>query len=124
MFKNYGASLPQYMTRLNVTLVNKTGVLNTITRRIADFDANIADFRPTCRDEDFCNLTLDIEVRDVEHVNHLLAALRGISVVSSVNRVIAEKSVYALRKRMADVDDTLIDIRPNLKKKQKAKGRK
>lgn len=89
-FKASGEDLPQFMSRLNFTLVNKTGVLNTVTRTIADFDANIANLRLTRRDEDFCNLTLDIEVRDVDHVNHLLAALRGISVVSSVKRVIAE----------------------------------
>ena len=55
-------------------------------KTIADFDANIANLALTQRDQDFCDLTLDIEVRDVQHAEQLVKALQGSSVVSAASR--------------------------------------
>ncbi len=75
-------------SRLEVTTVNHTGSLSTITQTIADFDANISNLALKQRNDDFCDLLIDIEVRDRDHATQLVNALRGSSVVSTVNRVI------------------------------------
>jgi guanosine-3',5'-bis(diphosphate) 3'-pyrophosphohydrolase len=77
-----------FNTRLQLTAVNRTGALSVITQTIADFEANILNLAITQRNQDFCDLKLDIEVRDVDHVSQLIAALQGSSVVSLINRVI------------------------------------
>ena len=73
-------------SRLNLTVVNRTGSLSIVAQTIADFNANISNLALTQRDQDFCDLTLDIEVRDVQHVEQLVNALKGSSVVSAATR--------------------------------------
>jgi (p)ppGpp synthase/HD superfamily hydrolase len=38
--------------------------------------------------DDFCELTVDVEVRDVDHMEQMMDAIRGSRVVSEANRVI------------------------------------
>ncbi|MAI69277.1 MAG: bifunctional (p)ppGpp synthetase/guanosine-3',5'-bis(diphosphate) 3'-pyrophosphohydrolase [Rhodobiaceae bacterium] len=75
-----------FKSRLNLTVVNQTGSLSVVAQTIADFDANISNLALTQRDQDFCDLTLDIEVRDVQHAEQLANALKGSSVVSAAAR--------------------------------------
>ena len=79
-----------FASRLQLTTVNRTGSLSTITQTIADFDANITNLKLTQANDDFCDLTVDVEVRDLEHMQQLVAAIRGSRVVSKANRVIFE----------------------------------
>ena len=60
--------------------------MSIVAQTLADFDANISNLALTQRDQDFCDLTLDIEVRDVQHVEQLVDALKGSSVVSAASR--------------------------------------
>lgn len=80
-----------FASRLQLTTVNRTGSLSTITQTIADFDANITNLRLTQNNDDFCDLTVDVEVRDREHMKQLVAAIRGSRVVSKANRIIYEE---------------------------------
>lgn len=77
-------------SRLELTAVNRTGTLGVIAQTIADFEANISNLTVTQRDEDFCDLKVDVEVRDIKHVELLMAALRANRVVSVVKRIICE----------------------------------
>ncbi len=79
-------------TRLNLTVVNRTGSLSVVAQTIADFDANISNLALTQRDQDFCDLRLDIEVRDVQHVEQLVNALKGSSVVSAASRQLTDEA--------------------------------
>ena len=71
-----------------MTAVNRTGSLSIITQTIADFDANITNLSFIQDSDDFCDLTVDVEVRDVEHMDQMIDAIRGSRVVSEANRVI------------------------------------
>ncbi len=77
-----------FASRLQLTAVNRTGSLSIITQTIADFDANITNLNLTQRNNDFCDLLIDVEVRDVAHMENMIAAMRGSRVVSEANRVI------------------------------------
>ena len=77
-----------FASRIDMTAVNRTGSLSIITQTIADFDANITNLSLIQLNDDFCELTVDVEVRDVEHMEQLVAAIRGSRIISDANRVI------------------------------------
>ena len=81
-----------FASSVRMTAVNRTGALGDITQTIADFDANITNLSMIMLNEDFYDLTIDVEVRDVEHMTQLVGALRGSSVISKANRVIFAES--------------------------------
>ena len=78
-----------YDTRLSLTVANKIGALAIISRTIGEFGANISNLSMNQRDEDFCLLEMDLEVRDLNHVKEIISALRGSRLVNRVKRVIA-----------------------------------
>ena len=77
-----------FASRVHLTAVNRTGSLSVITQTIADFDANITNLSMIHLNEDFCDLTVDVEVRDKEHMEQLVSALQGSRVISKAKRVI------------------------------------
>lgn len=77
-----------YASRVDLTAVNRTGSLSVITQTITDFDANITNLSMIHLNEDFCDLTVDVEVRDKEHMEQLVSALQGSRVISKAKRVI------------------------------------
>ncbi len=78
-----------YDTRLSLTVANKIGALAIIARTIGEFGANISNLSMHQRDEDFCLLEIDLEVRDLNHVKEIISALRGSRLVNRVKRVVA-----------------------------------
>lgn len=78
-----------YDTRLTLTVANKIGALAIISRTIGEFGANISNLSMNQRDEDFCFLEMDLEVRDLNHVKEIISALRGSRLVNRVKRVVA-----------------------------------
>ena len=62
--------------RINITITNKKGSLNTLTQIIADFGGNITNLLVNQRSNDFFQLSLDIEVNDAKHLNEIITGLR------------------------------------------------
>ena len=77
----------QPTSRINVVLQNLPGSLGKVTTVIAKNNGNISNINFSSRKTDFFEIIIDIEVRDIHHLNNILAALRLISEVSSINRV-------------------------------------
>ena len=71
----------------NIILTNKTGSLGKVTTSIAKNNGNISNIHFTTRKKDFYEIVIDIEVRDSNHLNNIIAALRLFSEVSSLERV-------------------------------------
>ena len=74
-------------SRINVVLQNKPGSLGKVTSIIAKNNGNISNINFSTRKTDFFEIIIDIEVRDINHLNNIIAALRLISDVSSLNRI-------------------------------------
>jgi len=72
--------------RINITLTNKKGSLNTLTQTIAEFGGNITNLLVTQRSKDFFQMYLDIEVNDAKHLNEIITGLRTSLSVYEVNR--------------------------------------
>ena len=77
----------QSTSRIKVVLQNQPGSLGKVTSIIAKNNGNISNINFSTRKKDFFEIIIDIEVRDVGHLSNIIAALRLIAEVSSLNRV-------------------------------------
>jgi GTP pyrophosphokinase len=75
-----------HVGRLTVIVANKRGTLADLATVVADNLGNINNLKITDRNQDFFEFALDIEVDDNKHLNEIIAALRAVSAVSSVDR--------------------------------------
>ena len=73
--------------RIKVVLTNQPGSLGKITTIIAKNNGNISNINFLTRKKDFFEIIIDIEVRDTNHLNNIIAALRLLSEVSSLDRM-------------------------------------
>ena len=53
---------------------------------IGKSEGNISNLRITSRSVDFFELLIDVEVKDVRHLTNIIAALRAMPVINSVER--------------------------------------
>ena len=71
---------------IEVTMTNDACVLGRICTLVGEQNANISDLVFTDRKPDFYRMMIDIEVRDVEHLMHVLTAVEADSDVAQVLR--------------------------------------
>ena len=77
---------PTMRRAIEVTMANDAGVLGRICTLIGEQRANITDIVFTDRKPDFFRMVVDIEVRDMEHLTHVLTAIDADSDVAQVRR--------------------------------------
>ncbi len=75
------------VARVAVRVKNAPGSLATVMAAIAANGGNIFNLKVTSRNPLFFDFTVDIEVRDVAHLQNILGALRVSDAVESVDRV-------------------------------------
>ena len=73
--------------RITVVLKNQPGSLGKVTTVIAKNNGNISNINFSIRKTDFFEIIIDIEVRDANHLKNIIAALRLVSEVSSLERI-------------------------------------
>tara|TARA_X000000950_G_scaffold262154_1_gene333138 strand:- start:385 stop:2508 length:2124 start_codon:yes stop_codon:yes gene_type:complete len=73
--------------RIVVVLFNKPGSLGKVTTVIAKNNGNISNILFSVRKPDFFEIIIDIEVRDANHLQNIIAALRMENEVSSLERL-------------------------------------
>jgi GTP pyrophosphokinase/guanosine-3',5'-bis(diphosphate) 3'-pyrophosphohydrolase len=67
-------------------MANDPGVLGRICTLIGEQNANIADLQFMERKPDFYLMSIEIQVRDVEHLHNVMTAIEADSDVAAVNR--------------------------------------
>ena len=72
--------------RLNATIRNAPGVLGQVTTLIGEAGGNIINLSMAYRQQDFFDVTIDVEVEDAKHATMLMAALRANPSVDNVDR--------------------------------------
>ncbi len=77
-----------HVGRLTMVVANKRGTLADLASVVAENFGNINNLKITDRNKDFFEFSLDIEVDDAKHLNEIMAALRAVSSVSSVDRAL------------------------------------
>jgi GTP diphosphokinase / guanosine-3',5'-bis(diphosphate) 3'-diphosphatase len=76
-----------YSTQIVVTMLNEPGALGIIASTIGEYGANIDAVSSSANGADFRELRVDLQVRDIQHLNAILSELRGKSVVHRVERL-------------------------------------
>ncbi|HEY5347013.1 MAG TPA: bifunctional (p)ppGpp synthetase/guanosine-3',5'-bis(diphosphate) 3'-pyrophosphohydrolase, partial [Rhizomicrobium sp.] len=75
------------VARIALRVKNEPGSLASVMTVIANNSGNIFNMKVTARNPLFFEFTLDVEVRDVAHLQNILGALRVSAAVESVDRV-------------------------------------
>ncbi|MCC3305064.1 RelA/SpoT family protein [Sneathiella sp. HT1-7] len=82
--ENQQAALP--VGRISIIMANEPGALSGVTSTIASNNGNINNLSIVNRSQDFFEMLIDIQVKDVRHLTNIIAALRADPVISSVER--------------------------------------
>lgn len=72
--------------RLHLVVSNEPGSLGALSTVIGKNAGNITNLKITHRSLDFFEMLIDLEVSDVRHLTNVMAALRAMPVISSVER--------------------------------------
>jgi GTP pyrophosphokinase len=81
------AEVLRFPARLKLTCVNEPGSLAAVAGIVAEHDGNIDDIGMVLRSPDFHEITLELGVHDLKHLNEIMRDLKRSNVVSSVERV-------------------------------------
>ena len=72
--------------RISAVATNKVGALAALTNAVAKQDGAISNLKVVNRQQDFFEVLLDVEVRDVRHLANVIAGLRAAGGVTQVER--------------------------------------
>ena len=72
--------------KLVTSLANETGSLADVTRIISSVNGNISNIQVVNRDINFYKFIIDLEVKNISHLNEIITALRLSPFVESVER--------------------------------------
>ena len=82
-----GPDTPEaHVGRMNITFLNEPGGLGAVSTIIGKSGGNIVNLKITNRDLDFWDILVDVSVKDITHLNNIIAALRATPEISFVER--------------------------------------
>jgi GTP pyrophosphokinase len=81
------ANPQRFPARIALQSINEPGSLAQIAQVIADHDGNIDNVSMKRRTQDFTDVTIDLTVWDLKHLNAIIAELRAKRVVAKIDRV-------------------------------------
>jgi len=76
----------KHVSRIHLTLLNVPGALGELSNIIARGAGNISNLKIVSRSSDFYDMLVDVEVRDVQHLTEIIAALRANPVINTIER--------------------------------------
>jgi GTP pyrophosphokinase/guanosine-3',5'-bis(diphosphate) 3'-pyrophosphohydrolase len=82
-----GQHAPIHDVTLEMTISNDAGVLGKLCSLIGEQHANISDLKFSDRNPDFYRLTVDVDLRDAQHLHRVITALEAESDVAEINRL-------------------------------------
>jgi GTP pyrophosphokinase len=72
--------------RISVIAANEPGSLASLTNAISKHDGAVSNLKIVHRQQDFCEILVDVEVRDLRHLSTVIAGLRAASGITQVER--------------------------------------
>lgn len=82
-----GPDAPEsHVGRIDVVIANEAGALGTLSTVIGRNGGNITNLKISSRSLDFWDMTIDVFVNDIKHLNNIIAALRATPQIASVER--------------------------------------
>ena len=83
-------NLEDYVGRIMIIVLNEPGNLGEIASAIGNNKGNIINLKLTSRKKTFFEMSVDVKVKNLNHFTNIIASIRSLDSVSSVNRVKGE----------------------------------
>ena len=87
---NKKVGLEEYVGRILIIVVNEPGNLGEIASAIGNNKGNIINLKLTSRKKTFFEMQVDVKVKNLNHFTNIIASIRSLNSVSSVNRIKGE----------------------------------
>ena len=84
---NKKTKLEDYVGRIMIIVLNEPGSLGEIASAIGNNRGNIINLKLTSRKKTFFEMLVDIKVKNLKHFTNIIASIRSLEIVSSVNRI-------------------------------------
>ncbi len=81
-----GQKQPAYTARISVIAANEPDALAEISNAVAKQDGAITNLKIISRQQDFIEVLVDVDVRDVAHLSKVIVGLRGLKTIKGVER--------------------------------------
>ncbi len=75
-----------HAARVSVIAANEPAALADLSNSVAKHEGAVANLRIINRQQDFIEILVDVEVRDLLHLSKVIAGLRGVATIKSVER--------------------------------------
>jgi GTP pyrophosphokinase len=75
-----------YTGRISVIAANEPNALANLTNAIVKHDGALMNLKIVNRQQDFFEVLVDVDVRDIRHLSTVIAGLRGASGITQVER--------------------------------------
>ena len=83
---NKNVGLEDYVSRIRIVILNEPGNLGEIASAIGNNKGNIINLNLTSRQTTFFEMLVDVKVKNLRHISHIIAAIRSLESVSIVDR--------------------------------------
>jgi GTP pyrophosphokinase len=83
---NAEAQSAPHTGRISVIAANAPSALATVANAVAKHDGSVTNLKITNRQQDFFEIIVDVEVKDVRHLTNVIAGLRAASGVAEAER--------------------------------------
>ena len=80
-------SVEDYVGRIIIIVLNEPGSLGEIASAIGNNKGNIINLKLTSRKKTFFEMLVDVKVKNLNHFTNIIASIRSLDSVSSVNRI-------------------------------------
>jgi GTP pyrophosphokinase len=84
--RHAGGPMDRHVGRISVIAANENGVLSNMANAVARHDGGVSTLKIVNRQQDFMEVLMDVEVRDLRHLAVVIAALRAVSGITQVER--------------------------------------
>ena len=81
-----GAEVDNHTARIKVMISNEPGALGELSNLIARQNANITNLNIVYRTISYFEILIDVDIKNIDHLNDIIAALKASKVISFVSR--------------------------------------
>ncbi len=76
----------RHVGRISVIAGNENGILSNLANAVARHEGGVSTLKIVNRQQDFMEILMDVEVRDLRHLGTVIAALRAVTGITQVER--------------------------------------
>jgi GTP pyrophosphokinase len=84
--RDAGSPGDRHVGRISVIAANENGVLSNLANAVARHEGGVSTLKIVNRQQDFMEVLMDVEVRDLRHLGIVIAGLRAVSGITQVER--------------------------------------